>query len=207
MTPSQPTGADRSNTGTPGPASAGSAIDGAADRPKAQQPTPTLKVIPWPDPVLDRLGHDPRSAYVERFWLPTLGPSCLLLLRRLSAELERTSDGFTMDTNQWAAELGIGMRGGRNGPFWRSIERACRFGAAHRVGERLSVRRRLPPLTSRQAGRLPPLLRVAHDEWIETRLERNRRPSVVKWTPRLDRPDRPDAPPPVRPRRTVDDAA
>ena len=25
-----------------------------------------LTVRPWPDPVIDTLGHDPRSAYVER---------------------------------------------------------------------------------------------------------------------------------------------
>ena len=34
-----------------------------------------LRVTPWPDPVLDVLGHDPRSWYAETFWLPTLGPT------------------------------------------------------------------------------------------------------------------------------------
>ena len=29
---------------------------------------------PWPDPVIDEVGHDPRSAYVETFWLAVLGP-------------------------------------------------------------------------------------------------------------------------------------
>jgi hypothetical protein len=38
-------------------------------------PIPSVTVEPWPDPVIDELGHDPRSAYVERFWLPVLGPS------------------------------------------------------------------------------------------------------------------------------------
>ena len=33
---------------------------------------PCLRVEPWPDPVIDELGHDPRSAYVETFWLPVL---------------------------------------------------------------------------------------------------------------------------------------
>src|SRR5438552_2082764 len=28
--------------------------------------TATLAVRPWPDPVIDALGHDPRSAYVEQ---------------------------------------------------------------------------------------------------------------------------------------------
>jgi hypothetical protein len=34
----------------------------------------TITVKPWHDPVVDVLGHDPRSRYVETFWLPTLGP-------------------------------------------------------------------------------------------------------------------------------------
>lgn len=38
-------------------------------------PIPTIAVEAWSDPVIDQLGHDPRSAYVERFWLPVLGPS------------------------------------------------------------------------------------------------------------------------------------
>lgn len=36
-----------------------------------------LRIQPWPDPLLDDQGHDPRSAYVERFWLPVLGPSTM----------------------------------------------------------------------------------------------------------------------------------
>ena len=36
-----------------------------------------LRIVPWRDEVIDRVGHDPRSAYVERFWLGILGPSNL----------------------------------------------------------------------------------------------------------------------------------
>ena len=165
------------------------------DRPSAESPPPapapgpgirafpeaTLHVTAWPDAVLDRLGHDPRSPYVERYWLPVLGPSCLLLVRRLAAELEASPDGFRVDTMQWACELGLGMRGGRNGPFWKSLERASRFGAARRNGPRLAVRRRLPPLTARQVERLPATLRVTHDEWAARQLQRPRRPTISRW--------------------------
>ena len=34
-----------------------------------------LQIRPWPDPVIDTVGHDPRSHYVEEFWLGILGPS------------------------------------------------------------------------------------------------------------------------------------
>ena len=41
----------------------------------------TLTIVPWIDPIIDTIGHDPRSRYAETFWLPTLGPTSLLLLR------------------------------------------------------------------------------------------------------------------------------
>jgi len=34
-----------------------------------------IRIVGWPDPVIDRLGYDPRSLYVETFWLGILGPS------------------------------------------------------------------------------------------------------------------------------------
>ena len=34
-----------------------------------------LHIRPWPDDVIDKLGFDPRSPYVEDFWLGILGPS------------------------------------------------------------------------------------------------------------------------------------
>ena len=33
-----------------------------------------LHVVRWHDPLIDQLGHDPRSRYVEQFWLGVLGP-------------------------------------------------------------------------------------------------------------------------------------
>ncbi len=45
------------------------------EAPELSFPIDRLTVEAWPDPVIDQLGHDPRSAYVERFWLGVLGPS------------------------------------------------------------------------------------------------------------------------------------
>ena len=53
-----------------------------------------VRITPWPDPVLDVLGHDPRSWYVETFWLPTLGPTALLLLRHLADRFEEHPEGL-----------------------------------------------------------------------------------------------------------------
>jgi len=127
----------------------------------------TLRVEPWPDPVIDQVGHDPRSAYVERFWLGILGPSTVWLLRRLAAGLEANPEGFDLDVGLTAQALGVGSRGGRSSPFMRSIDRSCRFGAARLHGvDTLSVRRKLPPLTRGQLQRLPEPLQAEHAEWL-----------------------------------------
>lgn len=142
-----------------------------------------LTVRAWSDPVIDNLGHDPRSPYAERFWLAVLGPSCLLLLRRVAQRLEQLPDGFDLVCREWAAELGLGMKGGKHGPFWRAVERACRFRAAQRNGELLVVRRRLPPLSSRQVERLPSHLREQHRDWLDDALARPRRGTLAAWNP------------------------
>jgi hypothetical protein len=36
-----------------------------------------LRIEPWLDPVIDEVGYDPRSEYVETFWLPVLGPTTI----------------------------------------------------------------------------------------------------------------------------------
>jgi hypothetical protein len=129
-------------------------------------PMPTFSVEPWPDPVIDELGHDPRSAYVERFWLPVLGPSTVWFLRRVADHLDQRPDGFELDLVDTARSLGVGMRGGRNSPMLKTIERSCRFGAARMQGATaLAVRRRLAPLTRAQVERLPEPLREEHGEW------------------------------------------
>jgi hypothetical protein len=126
----------------------------------------TLTVQPWPDAVIDEVGHDPRSPYVERFWLGVLGPTATWLLRRLAAGLEEAPAGFELDLAGTATELGIGNRAGLHSPFLRSVQRCCRFGASELVdATTLRVRRKLPPLTRAQVERLPEHLRASHEQW------------------------------------------
>lgn len=126
----------------------------------------TISIAPWPDPVVDRVGYDIKSDYVERFWLGILGPSTTLLLRRLVDDLEVRPEGFTLDLAETAQALGVGMRGGRTSPFLRAVDRSCRFGATRLVGRQtLAVRRKLAPLSHSQLGRLPEALRTQHESW------------------------------------------
>lgn len=131
-------------------------------------PIPTLTVQTWPDVVIDAVGHDVRSAYVEQFWLGVLGPSSTWLLRRLVSGLDDEPDGFELDLALTATQLGLGNRSGRHSPFFRSIERCCRFGAAQLLHERtLRVRRKLPPLTRLQLARLPDAQQEVHRAWVD----------------------------------------
>ncbi|MEX1216921.1 MAG: hypothetical protein WEA11_00205 [Acidimicrobiales bacterium] len=134
---------------------------------ESEHPMPVYAVETWSDPVIDLLGHDPRSAYVEKFWLPILGPSSVWLLRRLADGLDRNPNGFDLDLVDTAQSLGVGMSGGRNAPLLRTFERCCRFGAARMAGPSIiSVRRRLAPLTRSQTERLPASLRSEHEQWL-----------------------------------------
>ncbi len=130
-------------------------------------PIPTLLIRPLPDPVIDEVGHDPRSPYVERFWLGVLGPTATWLLRHLVRGLEDSPAGYELDLGATASELGVGSHSGLHSPFIRSIQRCCRFGAAELADPTtLRVRRKLPPLTRAQVERLPDRLRRSHDEWV-----------------------------------------
>lgn len=131
-------------------------------------PTDHVRITVLHDPVIDLLGHDLRSSYVERFWLPILGPTTTLLLRHLADELEAHPDGFDLPLLDTAAALGLGQRGGPNGPFVRAFARARKFKLAQATGpDALAVRSRVAPLNRTQISRLPAPLRDAHAAWQE----------------------------------------
>jgi hypothetical protein len=141
----------------------------------ALQDTDVITIEAWHDPVVDRLGHDPRSLYVETFWLPVLGPSATWLLRRWASCLESAPDGCAMSVPEMSRALGLGERAGRNGPFMRTIARTVDFEMARVAGARaLGVRTKLPPLARRHVTRLPSSLQLEHDLLERISVERRR---------------------------------
>jgi hypothetical protein len=132
----------------------------------------TMTVRPWPDPVIDALGHDPRSQYVERFWLGVLGPSTTWLMRLLATGFEASPSGFELVLSEAATVLGLGSRGGRHSAFMRALARCCRFDLAESRGpDVLAVRRKIPPLNRRQLVQLSPALQESHRQWQEAALD------------------------------------
>src|SRR5690349_8475987 len=130
-----------------------------------------LRVTPWPDPVIDTLGHDPRSWYAETFWLPTLGPTSLLLLRHLADRFDNGEERLTIVVAETAAALGLGSGDGDNSAIMRSFGRLVQFDLAHRVEPTTySVRCKVPPVNRRHVKRLPASLQARHEEWVTSAL-------------------------------------
>lgn len=126
-----------------------------------------IRVTPWPDPLLDTTGHDPRSWYAETFWLPTLGPTALLLLRHLADRFEVDPAGVELPVADTAAALGLGCRDGRHSPLVRSLHRLQQFDLACSADETtVAVRRALPGVQRRHVRRLPVALQERHAEWL-----------------------------------------
>lgn len=126
---------------------------------------PTLVVVPWHDEVVDPIGYDPRSQYVELFWLNVFGPTATWLLRRMVGGLDEYPGGYELDLVQTAGALGLSFTPGANGPFPRALNRCVWFGAAQPVAGGLAVRRRLPPVAARHLQRMPEHLRASHEAW------------------------------------------
>jgi hypothetical protein len=132
----------------------------------------TVEIRPWSDPTLDRAGYDPRSPYVERFWLGVIGPSTTWLMRRIAAGFDASPLGFSMPLGETARALGLGDPGGRNSAFFRTLSRMVQFELARELEPgHLEVLRRLPPLHRRHVARLSPALQEAHEKWQQERGE------------------------------------
>lgn len=128
-----------------------------------------LVVRPWGDGVLDEVGHDARSVYVERFWLGLLGPSATWFLRRCADQFDEKPQGFILDVENCSASLGLSRNRGPTGTFPRMLARCCHFHVARVIGpEALEVRRTLAPLNAKQIDRLAPALQVEHRNWVDS---------------------------------------
>lgn len=152
--------------------------DPSKDRQTFPTGTPTsLTVIAWPDPMTEARGHKPGSAYIETVWLGVLGPSTTLCWSRLS-RIATARSGTVIDTTDLAVSLGLSANLGRNAPITRTLGRMIMFGAAARSGDTLAIRRALPDVPPRMAGRLSYTARLAHERWACQGLDTSTAPEI-----------------------------
>ena len=126
----------------------------------------TVMVVPWHDAIVDAVGFDVRSNYVELFWLNVLGPTATWTLRRLVTGLDRYPLGYELDLAETASMLGLAYSAGTSNSFARALQRCQLFGMSQTVpGGGLAVRRRVPPVAARHLSRMPPQLQAMHQQW------------------------------------------
>lgn len=129
-----------------------------------------VRVLPWRDELVERLGFAPGDPYVERYWLPVIGPTAFVMLRRLVDGLTDQPEGYDLDVSLMAECLGLGAGVGEHSSVVRTLRRLgsgrfefVKVNLAPR-GDRpdpvpsLYVRLAVPPLARRQILRLPPAL-------------------------------------------------
>ena len=136
-----------------------------ASEPDTHAADATLMVVPWHDPVVDSLGYDVHSAYVELFWLNILGPTATWTLRRLVSGLDTYPLGYELDLSETAGMLGLAYSAGTSNSFGRALQRCALFGMSQPVPGGLAVRRRVPPVAARHLARMPERLRALHPQW------------------------------------------
>jgi hypothetical protein len=123
----------------------------------------TLRVIPWHDSALERFGFTADSDYAELFWLPTLGPSALWLLRRVNRLLEVSPSGITLDTELLGTMLGLRFTKPKDSLVERTVKRCIYFSVAKATeSQTLAFRTALGPISTRQLQRLPSELQSLH---------------------------------------------
>ena len=128
--------------------------------------TTTLRVTRWHDPIVDERGYEPRSGYVERFWLPVIGPTASWIYRRLTDDLHAHPCGLDVDLSDLAAQMGLAHRPDRTRRFDRALERCIMFGLAQRNGDTLAVRCYAPSVPRRFLERLPAHMVDDHDRLV-----------------------------------------
>lgn len=125
-----------------------------------------LRVEPWVDPAIDRVGFPAASPYVEALWVSAIGPTAAWAFRRLAAVVAVRPEGTSVDLGVLGVSLGVGSNVSRHSTVSRAIGRLVSFRLASCDGEVLRVRQTVPPLSRRQLSRLTPSLLAVHERMV-----------------------------------------
>ena len=150
----------------------GAVVPGSAYRYMQTPSTLIIQPVAHPDPRVHRAGFALDDPYLERCWLPILGPTSVLLLRRMPV-LWKNDPAIGVPVDELAFVLGLGHGTGRHSPVWRTVDRLARFNFAYRVKDnQVDVYTEVPPLNARHLASLPPSVRDAHDQLLTAHVER-----------------------------------
>jgi hypothetical protein len=150
--------------------------------PAASQPAPQQRLLclePWAQPHFDRWGSEPRSTYVERFWLPVIGPSSLVLARSITTGFESNNGSYRVDASHQATAIGVSPSQLR-----RVLDRLVVFGVAKTLGpDMFCIRTMWPVIGSGAIRQLTASLHQQHSDWLllTDTLDADNAPNRVLW--------------------------
>lgn len=132
----------------------------------------TIHAVPHPEPSVRRAGFTLDHPYVEQVCASVIGPTPVLLLRRLSV-LWHESEPAVVQASELSRSLGLGANTQhRDCRFWRTVDRLVKFGFASCPTEDVvEAYVTVKPLTPRQVERLPEWSRHAHDRLLGEHLD------------------------------------
>lgn len=148
-----------------------------------------------PVPEVHRFGFPLDHPYVEHCWAPSLGPTAVLLMRRVASLWQERTPAM-VPTSDLGRMVGVGPGTGRQGALWHTLERLVRFrfGVWGDEPGEMALYSEAPPLLDRQLRRVPAQTRRTHDRLLSEHLERISQaasrdvsdPRVAQMTARLD---------------------
>ncbi|MYG94536.1 MAG: hypothetical protein F4138_06035 [Acidimicrobiia bacterium] len=133
-------------------------------RPQSSQLSSSLWIEPWQDNITEQTGHDPRSLYVEQYWLSVIGPTATWFMRYVAHEFDRYPNGFELSVPEISLQLGVSPKCGNRSGLHRTLERLVVFRLAAQGHAGFAVRRQLPHLNNAQIRRLPQHLKRSHSK-------------------------------------------
>lgn len=133
----------------------------------------TFIIRPYEDPMAKRVGFQPNTEYVDRFWLPILGPTSVCLLR-LSKELLQDADLIEISSSKLATRLGLPNNLNK---LIRTMKRLCYFDLIkplkikELVVEEFEIRQYLYPLNAALLSLLDPFLVSEHQQFLSKQMQ------------------------------------
>ena len=132
----------------------------------------TFTPVNHPNRQVRRVGFDLSDTYVEQCWSAVIGPSAVVLLRRMP-ELWRHEVPAKIPADELSRSIGLGGGTGPNSRLVAITDRMVKFGLVRRGGgpDRFDVFLEVAPLQARQLERVPEWTQATHERLFSAHLE------------------------------------
>ena len=122
-----------------------------------------IPIQPNNNSTVSFLANDP---YIDKFWLPILGPTAALLLHELMSKALIKNDPFHSTIGELSTCIGVGNREGNASPIAKNLKRLCDFGLISKYNELFYVPTNIEQMPEDKLRKLSYTLQSDHKRWI-----------------------------------------